>query len=212
MLGAGHSHSGRVVELLRTAQAATADTDFVRFDGPIGLDVVIRAPVGMDPWDATNYLGGIGDVLEDKSRRTQVSLAHLGDLVTVALYRNDRQIREVHYRSERRGRDALHHQDLSAGINHAVDLRLRHFRQQTPADRSVARWMEVRSHRSRVWKATHTAPASSAVSCRTSSSGIPTVMMVAAPAIPGRSRRSQQRASEGCCDPVQHPRTCPDQP
>ena len=48
--------------------------------------------------DATNYLGGIGDVLEDKSRRSAGDIAHLGDLVDVALYRNDNLIREVQYR------------------------------------------------------------------------------------------------------------------
>lgn len=66
---------------------------------PIGLEAVVRAPEGQDPWDATDYLGGIGDVLEDKSRRG-AAVDHLGDLLSVALYRNDRQIREVHYRQE----------------------------------------------------------------------------------------------------------------
>ena len=48
--------------------------------------------------DATNFLGGIGDVMEAKTRRGV--LEHLGDLATVALYANDRQIHEVHYRWE----------------------------------------------------------------------------------------------------------------
>jgi hypothetical protein len=64
--------------------------------GPIGLDVTLYAPPGRNPWDATNYLGGIGDVLEDKRRRG--ILPHLGSLRDVFLYLNDRQIREVHYR------------------------------------------------------------------------------------------------------------------
>jgi hypothetical protein len=49
--------------------------------------------------DATNYLGGIGDVLEGKAHRG--ALEHLGELAAVALYANDRQIQEVHYRCER---------------------------------------------------------------------------------------------------------------
>jgi hypothetical protein len=96
-LGAGHSHSARVVDLLRAAQAAVSGADFLPFEGPIGLDVLLFVS-GADPWDATNYLGGIGDVLEEKGRRG--SLDHLGDLATVALYRNDRQIREVRFREE----------------------------------------------------------------------------------------------------------------
>jgi hypothetical protein len=98
MLGVGHPHSGRVVGLLEAARVAIADTDFRPFEGPIGLEVVLHAPAGKEPWDATNYLGGIGDVLEEKGRRGV--LAHLGELANVALYPNDRQIREVHYRQQ----------------------------------------------------------------------------------------------------------------
>ena len=97
MLGAGHSHSTRVLDLLQAAHAGVAGKDFRPFEGPIGLDVVLFVSTN-DPWDATNYLGGIGDVLEEKGRRG--SLHHLGELATVALYRNDRQIREVHFREE----------------------------------------------------------------------------------------------------------------
>jgi hypothetical protein len=49
--------------------------------------------------DATNYLGGIADVLEEKGHRTG-QLDHLGDLTAVALYDNDRQIEDVRYRWE----------------------------------------------------------------------------------------------------------------
>lgn len=84
--------------LLQAAEAATAGTDFRPWTGPIGLDVQVYAAAGSDPWDATNYLGGIADVLEVKSRRGL--LPHLGALASVALYANDRQIKEVHYREE----------------------------------------------------------------------------------------------------------------
>jgi hypothetical protein len=67
------------------------------FQGPIGLEVECHADPSRQPWDATNYLGGIADVLEDKSRRRPGSLAHLGDLAGVWVYGNDRQIKEVHY-------------------------------------------------------------------------------------------------------------------
>jgi len=64
--------------------------------GPVALDVVVHAPLGRDPWDATNYLGGIADVVEEKSRSG--TLDHLGELRHVWAYRNDRQIKEVSYR------------------------------------------------------------------------------------------------------------------
>jgi hypothetical protein len=67
-------------------------------DGPIILDVVLRCPARQNPADATNYLGGIADVLEGKAHRGP--LEHLGALATVRLYRNDRQIKQVNYREE----------------------------------------------------------------------------------------------------------------
>jgi hypothetical protein len=97
MLGVGHSHAPRVLELLRAAKNALERSGFARVDaGPVALDVVVQAPPGQDPWDATNYLGGIADVLEEKSRRG--TLEHLGELRHVWVYRNDRQIKEVSYR------------------------------------------------------------------------------------------------------------------
>lgn len=94
MLGERHSHAPRVRTLLEAAREAIGG-DFAPFLGPVGLEVELRTPDDTDPWDATNYLGGIGDVLEVKSRRG--ALEHLGDLSRVALYENDRQIREVRY-------------------------------------------------------------------------------------------------------------------
>ena len=60
---------------------------------------LMKAPDSAPPSDATNYLGGVGDVLEAKTRRGV--LEHLGDLTQVALYENDRQIQGVHYHYER---------------------------------------------------------------------------------------------------------------
>jgi len=57
---------------------------------------VVRASADQPAWDATNYLGGIGDVLEDKSRRDGID--HLGDLAEVWLHGNDRQLKEISYR------------------------------------------------------------------------------------------------------------------
>jgi hypothetical protein len=97
MLGAGHSHAPRVLNLLRAAKDALHRSSFVPVEkGPVALEVVVHAPPGRDPWDATNYLGGIADVLEEKSRRG--TLEHLGELRHVWVYQNDRQIKEVSYR------------------------------------------------------------------------------------------------------------------
>ena len=96
MFGAGHSHAPRVRALLQAA-LMQAGPSFAPLSGPICLEVTLHAPSGADPWDATNYLGGIADVLQDKSR-VRIPLDHLGDLAKVALYADDRQIREIHYR------------------------------------------------------------------------------------------------------------------
>ncbi|MCW3050298.1 MAG: hypothetical protein JWO74_4582 [Solirubrobacterales bacterium] len=66
-------------------------------DRLVALEVVLRCP-GDPPSDATNYLGGITDVLEAKTHRG--TLDHLGDLAGVALYDNDRQVRELAFRHE----------------------------------------------------------------------------------------------------------------
>lgn len=101
MLGPGHSHAPRVRALLTAARdALLADPAFTPVAAArIALDVVLHADPAQDPWDATNYLGGIADVLEDKSRRGS-AVSHLGDLATTCLYADDRQIKQVAYREE----------------------------------------------------------------------------------------------------------------
>ncbi|HEV2258728.1 MAG TPA: hypothetical protein VGS06_36880 [Streptosporangiaceae bacterium] len=97
MLGAGHHHAPRVRLLLEAASDALDEQGFTPIqDGPVALDVVVRCPAGGNPADATNLLGGIADVLEEKSHRG--SLDHLGALAQVRLYRNDRQVKQVSYR------------------------------------------------------------------------------------------------------------------
>ena len=96
VLGAGHSHAERVVDLLTAARFSIEADEFVPCAAePVGSDIALYAPVDRDPRDATNYLGGIADVLEDKSYRG--SLGHLGELRRVSVYRNDRQIKQVTY-------------------------------------------------------------------------------------------------------------------
>jgi hypothetical protein len=101
MLGDGHPHTVRVRALLDVARDALrshpAFTPVV--DAPIALELVVHSSPDMDPWDATNYLGGVADVLEDKSRRG-TAVTHLGELAHISLYRNDRQIKQITYHEQ----------------------------------------------------------------------------------------------------------------
>ncbi|MFD0743017.1 hypothetical protein ACFQ1L_15430 [Phytohabitans flavus] len=100
IFAAGHRQAGRVRTLLEAACAAAQRTGWTALADPVALDVVLRRPPGSHSGDATNFLGGIGDVLQDKRRSARGSLAHLGVLVDVALYVDDRQIRQLSYREE----------------------------------------------------------------------------------------------------------------
>lgn len=100
MLGATHSHAPRVALLLDAAREAADSRGFDGFgDAPVGLELIVSCPRDRNRSDSTNYLGGVGDVLESKAHRG--ALEHLGDLATFSLYENDRQIEKVHYRWER---------------------------------------------------------------------------------------------------------------
>jgi hypothetical protein len=102
MLGPMHPHAPRVQTLLEAAKTAAANAEVPTLGSTsIGLEMILRCPRDGNRSDATNYLGGVGDVLESKGHRGQ--LGHLGELARVALYDNDRQIEEVHYRWERAG-------------------------------------------------------------------------------------------------------------
>ena len=112
MLGAGHAHAPRVRLLLEAARQACQSQPYTPVnDRPVSLAVILRCPAGQNPADATNYLGGIADALEEKSHRGP--LEHMGDLAAVWLYRNDRQIKEVNYREEE-----------SAHVGYTVTIRL----------------------------------------------------------------------------------------
>lgn len=96
MFADGHRHLGRVRKLLTAASEAAADSPTPHFGQAfLGLNLLLTAPAPPRS-DATNYLGGVGDVLENKNRRSAIQ--SLGDLMNVALYENDRQLQDVHYR------------------------------------------------------------------------------------------------------------------
>ncbi len=100
IFSAGHRQAGRVRALLEAACAAAQRTGWTALADPVALDVVLRCPPEHHSGDATTFLGGIGAVLQNKRRSTSVSLSHLGVLVDVALYVDDRQIRQLSYREE----------------------------------------------------------------------------------------------------------------
>ena len=88
-------------------QAGQPGPDF-RFDlrlvqachpGLVSLELIVRGN-GRPPGDATNYLGGVADVLQAKKDHVMIDLGHLGELRDVALYVNDRQINRVGYSEE----------------------------------------------------------------------------------------------------------------
>ena len=100
MLAAGHVHADQVVYLLKATQKAIPDGKLLFPTQSLGLELVLTS-TARPPSDATNYLGGVADVLEDKGPREKAhpgALTHLGELAQVAVYRNDNQLHEVSYR------------------------------------------------------------------------------------------------------------------
>ncbi len=96
MLGAKHSHAPRVrLHLTSAAQALNTGQAVYLESAAIGLELTLWCPRDRMRGDATNYLGGIGDVLKAKGHRSGTE--HLAQLAQVAFYDNDRQIEEVHY-------------------------------------------------------------------------------------------------------------------
>ena len=92
-----HGDRRSVVELLRKTEQALEESAWDPTERrPVGLEIVVTVeePDSI-PGDATNYLGGVADVLQ--ANRINADLSHLGDLARVSLFHDDRQIREVRY-------------------------------------------------------------------------------------------------------------------
>ncbi|MFY1637897.1 hypothetical protein ACN27F_32260 [Solwaraspora sp. WMMB335] len=97
---AGNRQATRVRTLLTAACDAAQRSGWTPLTDPVALEVVVRRPPEHHYGEATNYLGGIGDVLQDKHGAPPGSVAHLGVLVDVALFVDDRQIQQISYREE----------------------------------------------------------------------------------------------------------------
>jgi hypothetical protein len=98
LLSDGHAQLPRVRMLLERAGEALARGAEPLGTARLGLELVVCGPSDA-PSDATNYLGGVGEVLQEKSGRGP--LQHLGRLADVSLFTNDRQIRHISYKEER---------------------------------------------------------------------------------------------------------------
>jgi hypothetical protein len=97
---AGHRQAVRVRALLEAACEAAQRSGWTPLTGPVALELELRCPPGHRTADAATLLGGVCAVLKDKKRVANIGLAHLGVLVDVALYVDDRQLRRVSYREE----------------------------------------------------------------------------------------------------------------
>ena len=94
-----HPHHPRVIALLRKVRQALDSSSWDPTEQrQVGIELVMtETPEGF-PGDATNYLGGVADVLQ--ANRVNADLSHLGGLGKVSLYLDDNQIREVRYSVE----------------------------------------------------------------------------------------------------------------
>lgn len=100
IFSAGHRQAVRIRTLLEAACQAAQVTGWTPLTGPVELEVVLRHPPETHGTDAIPLLGGISTVLQDKRHAIRSGLAHLGPLADVALYVDDRQIRQLSYREE----------------------------------------------------------------------------------------------------------------
>ncbi|MEV4759535.1 hypothetical protein AB0J86_31185 [Micromonospora sp. NPDC049559] len=100
IFAAGHRQAGRIRALLEAACRAAQHSGWTPLTGPVALDLVLRCPPGLRTVDASALLGGVCAVLADKKGVANIGLAHLGVLVDVALYLDDRQLRRVGFQEE----------------------------------------------------------------------------------------------------------------
>jgi hypothetical protein len=96
LLAAGHVHADGVRALLEAARDAIQRDRWRPATGAVALELTIRCP-GRRDGDATNFLGGVADVLQE-TVSPNVDVTHLGDLAAIGLYVDDRQISRISYR------------------------------------------------------------------------------------------------------------------
>jgi hypothetical protein len=96
LFAVGHVQADKVRALLEAAQDAIQRDGWSPATGEVALELTICCP-GRPDGDATNFLGGVADVLQTKVS-PNVDLTHLGGLAAIGLYLDDRQISRISYR------------------------------------------------------------------------------------------------------------------
>ena len=96
LFAAGHAHADKVKALLEAARDAIQRDGWSPATGEVALELSIRCP-GRPAGDATNFLGGVADVLQTKVP-PNLDVTRLGDLASVGLYLDDKQISRISYR------------------------------------------------------------------------------------------------------------------
>lgn len=90
---AGHVQADKVRALLEAARDAIQRDGWSPATGEVALELTICCP-GRPDGDATNFLGGVADVLQT-TVSPNVDLTHLGGLAAIGLYLDDRQISRI---------------------------------------------------------------------------------------------------------------------
>jgi hypothetical protein len=96
LFAAGHAHADKVRVLLEAARDAIQRDSWSPATGEVALELIIRSP-GRPDGDATNFLGGVADVLQT-TVSPNADVTHLGDLAAIGLYLDDKQISRISYR------------------------------------------------------------------------------------------------------------------
>jgi Holliday junction resolvase RusA-like endonuclease len=90
-----HTKDDRVTALLKAVHDAMQCDDWNTVTGWVALELTIYCPDRPDG-DATNFLGGVADVLQGKAP-LNVDVTHLQDLAVIGLYADDKQINQILY-------------------------------------------------------------------------------------------------------------------
>lgn len=96
LFAADHPKADRVKALLRAARDAARRDRWSLVTGQVALELIIYCP-GRPDGDATNFLGGVADVLQGTAP-PNVDVTHLRDLAAIGLYTDDKQISRISYR------------------------------------------------------------------------------------------------------------------
>ena len=95
LFAADHPKADRVTALLKAARDSMRRDDWEIATGRVALELTIYCPDRPDG-DATNFLGGVADVLQGKAP-VNMDVTHLQGLAVIGLYTDDKQISQITY-------------------------------------------------------------------------------------------------------------------